>query len=410
MLSIKFSKFHYKRTFKIHFGDYVPALPFVLPPPILARMTSQHANSTWLEIDQGAITNNLLKFQEFTSTAVMAVVKANGYGHGMIQVAKAAESVGARYCGVARVEEALELRKKGLAIPVLVLGYTPDERFQEAIMEDISLTVFQPEQIETLAMAFDKTHRQSTVHVKVDSGMSRLGATPTEAYTLVQELSKMESVFLEGIFTHYACADDPSLPATDKQEKEFFELLSELDASASKPPIIHAANSAAALTRPSSYLDMVRIGIALYGMAPSKWVPLPDGIRPSLEWKAQLTAVYSLPPGRGISYGHEYVTTRNERIGVIPVGYGDGYRRISGNEVLLHGRRAALVGRVCMDQVIVQLDEFPEAQVGDEVVLLGRQGSEQILADQLADTWGTINYEVTCGVSARVPRFYHGEA
>lgn len=373
-------------------------------------MTSQHANSNWLEIDQGAITNNLLKIQAMTSTAVMAVVKANGYGHGITQVATAAESVGARYCGVARVEEALELRRNGIAIPILVLGYTPDERFQEAISKQISLTLFQPEQIETLATTFGNTHKQSTVHVKVDSGMSRLGATPAEAYTLVQRLSKMEGVFLEGIFTHYACADDPSLPVTHNQEKDFFDLLSELDTSGSRPPLVHAANSAAALTRPSSRLDMVRIGIALYGMAPSKMVPLPDELKPSLEWKAQLSAVSSLPPGKGISYGHEYVTTRHERIGIIPVGYGDGYRRINGNEVLIQGRRAAVVGRVCMDQVIVQLDEFPEAQVGDEVVLLGRQGSEQILADQLAETWGTINYEVTCGVSARVPRFYHSAA
>ena len=258
-------------------------------------------------------------------------------------------------------------------------------------------------------MVFDRTHKQSTIHVKVDSGMSRLGATSTEAYTLVQELSKMDGVSLEGIFTHYACADDPSIPATDRQEKEFLDLLSELDVSGHKPPLIHAANSAAALTRPSSFFDMVRIGIALYGMAPSKMAPLPNGLRPSLEWKAQLSAVYSLPPGRGISYGHEYITTRHERIGIIPVGYGDGYRRINGNEVLIQGRRAAIIGRVCMDQVIVQLDEIPEASVGDEVVLLGRQGSEQIMADQLAETWGTINYEVTSGVSTRVPRIYHSE-
>jgi len=173
-----------------------------------------------------------------------------------------------------------------------------------------------------------------------------------------------------------------------------------------RPEIVHTANSAAALTRPSTHFNMVRTGIAMYGLAPSPDVPLPEGIRAGLAWKAQLCEVRTLPPGTGISYGHIYTTTDYERIGVVPVGYGDGYRRVTGNSVLVRGCKVPIVGRVCMDQMMVQLDSVPDAQIGDEVVLIGSQGEEKISADMLAERWQTINYEVVCGISARVPRLY----
>jgi alanine racemase len=238
--------------------------------------------------------------------------------------------------------------------------------------------------------------------------MSRLGASPETAYEIVQRFLDKPDITLEGIFTHYACADELNNPLTDQQEKIFLDLVSEIRASGIEIPIIHAANSAAALTRPSSYLDMVRVGIALYGMKPSDEIPLPKNFQPTVTWKAQISSILNLPPGRGISYGHAYVTKRYETIGVIPVGYGDGYRRVMGNEVLIHGKRASVVGKVCMDQIMVQLDNIPEARIGDEVVLLGNQGQDRISPSELAKKWGTINYEVTCDLSARVPRFYYG--
>lgn len=370
-------------------------------------MFSHPGNSNWLEIDRSAIANNLQKIKELTSVNVMAVVKANGYGHGISEVAKIAGESGASYCGVARVDEALELRRTGIDTPILVLGHTSSDRFVEALGNDVSITIFQPEQMDALSSAVSQTGKPGTVHVKVDTGMSRLGATPPVAFQLVQTLANLPGINLEGVFTHFACADVPGSGATEKQEKQFRDLLAELDSAGIRPPLAHAANSAAALTRPSSHLDMVRIGIALFGMPPSAQVPLPDGFKSPLEWKAQLCAVFSLPPGRGVSYGHEYVTKGHETIGVVPVGYGDGYRWIQANEVLIRGVRVPLVGRVCMDQVIVKLDRIPDAKVGDEVVLLGTQGEETITAYELAQKWGTINYEVTCGLSARVPRFYH---
>jgi alanine racemase len=364
-------------------------------------------NSNWLEIDRGAIAHNLRRLKELTSVHVMAVVKANGYGHGITEVAKVAANSGAAYCGVARVDEALELRRAGVDIPIQILGYTHSDRFVEAIGNQITLTIFQLEQANLVQSAAELAGRKAKVHIKVDTGMSRLGAKPEDAYELVQRLSKENDVDLEGIFTHYACADELDNPITSQQESQFLDLLGEIQSLGIRPAIAHASNSAAALTRPSSNLDMVRIGIALYGMHPSADVQVPRDFRPSLTWKAQLSSVFTLPPGRGISYGHRYITQGYERIGVVPVGYGDGYRRVFGNQVLIRGRRVPVVGRVCMDQIMVQLDELPSAQIRDEVVLLGSQGEETISASELAQKWGTINYETTCDLSARVPRFYH---
>jgi alanine racemase len=374
---------------------------------ILVSMLSHPGNSNWLEVDRGAIINNLRRMQGLTSVRVMAVVKANGYGHGITQIARVVADAGAFSCGVARIDEALELRRGGVEIPIQVLGYTSSDRFVEAIGNDVTLTIFHPEQAKIIGAAAAQAGRIATVHIKVDTGMSRLGATPEVAFELVRQLSTEDDVFLEGIFTHYACADEPHLPVTEQQEKQFLDLLAELHTAGIRPEIAHAANSAAALTRPSSHFDMVRIGIALYGMNPSPEVLLPGTFKPTLTWKAQLSSIFTLPPGRGVSYGHSYVTKEFERIGVVPVGYGDGYRRVPGNEVLIGGKRTPVVGKVCMDQLMVHLGELPEAAIGDEVVLLGTQGEEEITASELAQKWGTINYEMTCGLSARVPRFYH---
>lgn len=365
--------------------------------------------SNWLEIDRTAIAGNVRRMAEVTGVAVMAVIKANGYGHGLVEVARTAVAAGAAYCGVARLDEALELRQAGVHAPVLVLGHTPEERLGEAVANDVSLTVYHASHVRALREALRWADRPARVHLKVDTGMSRLGAPPEEAVALLQELAATPGVTLEGLFTHFARADEPEDPTTAEQERLFREVLAEAQAAGLRPPLVHAANSAAALTRPSARFDMVRAGIALYGLAPSEQVPLPDGFRPALTWKARLTSVRTLPPGTGVSYGHVYRTQGWERIGVVPVGYGDGFRRVEGNVVLVRGRRVPVVGRVCMDQVMVRLDDVPEAQVGDEVVLIGAQGEAAIPVEEVARAWGTVHYEVTCGLSARVPRLYHGQ-
>jgi len=369
-------------------------------------MIKQNGYSNWLEVNRTKLKQNLKRIQQYTNTNVMAVVKANGYGHGIIEVSRIAAEAGVSYCGIARVEEGLELRSAGIRLPLLVLGYTPPYRFDRAIEADISITMFEPEQIDPLLEAAKRVGKTATVHVKVETGMGRLGAAPETAKSILQRLHHSQEAVVEGLFTHFARADEPDKPTTEDQQDVFNRLLEEVTEAGLRPPIIHSANSAASLTRPGTHYDMVRAGIALYGLPPSPDVPLPPGLEPALTWKAQLCEVRTLPPGTGISYGHIYTTTGQERIGVVPVGYGDGYRRVAGNSVLVHGHKVPIVGRVCMDQMMVQLDSVPDAAVGDEVVLIGRQGSEAITADMLAEHWGTINYEVVCGLSARVPRIY----
>lgn len=362
--------------------------------------------SNWLEVDRQVIIGNIKRLNDWTGVPMMAVVKANGYGHGITEVVRAAVEAGVPYCGVARVEEAFELRKAGIDTPVLVLGYTPDERFSEAFNQGISLTIFQPEQLPVLEAAASDASQPAKVHLKVDTGMSRLGVPPEVAFDLLQRLLKLKNVDVEGIFTHFARADELYAPTTEWQLRKFTDLLAEIETVGIRPPIAHASNSAAVLTRSNANFDMVRVGLAMYGMAPSTEVELLEGMQPALSWHARLSNIQVFPPGSGVSYGHVYTTHENETIGVVPVGYGDGYRREDGNQVLIHGRRVPVVGRVCMDQVMVRLDEVPEAEVGDEVILIGKQGSEQITAEELASHWETFNYEVVCGLSARVPRHY----
>ena len=341
-----------------------------------------------------------------TGVSVMAVIKANGYGHGILEVARTSVDAGAAYCGVARVEEALELRRQNFETPILVLGNTPAEKMGEAVGNRTSLTIFKPAHVDAVERAAASSGCDAVVHVKVDTGMSRLGATPQVAFDLLRRLHDAPHVHLEGIFTHFARADEPLDPTTEKQETLFLDLMSEIEGAGLRPPIVHAANSAAAISRPSSRFDMVRPGIAIYGLCPDKNMPLPADFRPALRWKARLSFIQRLEPGRGISYGHVYKTNKDETIGVVPVGYGDGYRRVSGNQVLIHGKRVPVVGRVSMDQLMVNLDDVPESKIGDEVILIGRQGDDCISPEELGDRWGTFNYEVICGLSARVPRSY----
>ncbi len=371
---------------------------------ILPLVATEHGSSTWAEVSPAALANNLSRLQDLAGVPVMAVVKAAGYGHGLANAARAVEAAGAASCAVARVDEALALRRAGISIPVLVLGETPRSLLRQALDQAVSLTVFTRRHLQELAEVLGDALSPATVHLKVDTGMSRLGASPEAAPELLVELSRMKQVEVAGLFTHFACADSPETPSNDMQEHKFRALLEKIGAAGLRPPWVHAANSAAALTRPSARFDLVRCGIALYGIDPSDEVPLPKGFVPALTWKAKLVHVQDLPAGAGVSYGHDYITEHAERVGVVGVGYGDGYRRQPGGELLILGARVPIVGRVCMDQVMVSLDQHPEAQPGDEVVLLGPQGREAIPAEELARRWGTIPYEVLCGISARVPR------
>lgn len=364
--------------------------------------------SNWIEVDLSAIGSNLRHLKSITKTEVMAVVKANAYGHGIIEVSRRALQAGALFCGVARVDEALELRRSGIAAPLLVLGETPRPRFREAVEAGISLTVYEPSHLQGLSQSAGLANREARVHIKVDTGMSRLGVSAGGAFALLRRASEHPGITVEGLFTHFARADETGAQTNQEQLERFEDLLREVDASGMRPRYVHTANSAAALALPTSRLDMVRPGIALYGLPPSADIHLPDDFRPALSWKSRISQTRMLTPGTGVSYGHEFVAEREQLVGVIPVGYGDGFRRVAGNSVLVHGEKVAVLGRVCMDQIIVDLSGVPQTSAGDEVVLLGEQGRARISAQDLGRIWGTINYEVLCGLSVRVPRLYQG--
>ncbi|HSV86976.1 MAG TPA: alanine racemase [Levilinea sp.] len=363
--------------------------------------------STWLDIDLGAIANNVAQLHQICGRPVIAVVKANGYGHGMVEAARAALKGGAAWLAVARLEEALVLRAAGISANILLMGYTPPERIVLAATENIRVTVYDAGVIEAYAAQLSAAGMTIHVHLKVDSGMGRLGIAPEDGAVFLRWLNEKRQLIVEGLFTHFARSDEPERPETHQQLERFCTLLRAVEESGMRPSIVHAANSAAALYFPESRFDMVRCGIAIYGLSPENEIDgLPAGFRPAATWKARLTSVKTLPPGSGIGYGHHYITRGSERIGVISAGYADGFRRRLGNFVLAGGQRVPVRGGVCMDQCMIALDSVPEAKIGDEVVLIGRQGNSRITAEEVGAEWSTINYEVVCGLANRLPRFY----
>jgi alanine racemase len=355
---------------------------------------------TWTEIDLAAIRTNTRRMKTRIGGRLMAVVKANAYGHGAILVAQAAAEAGADWLGVARASEGIALRQAGLMLPILVLGYTPPSAMASALEQALTLTVFDSDTAQAASTTARTLNRMATVHLKVDTGMGRLGVRPAEAPALLAALRQLPHLTVEGLFTHFAGSDLADLTSAQRQVAEFEAVL----AASPRPALVHVCNTAGALALPNAHFDMVRMGIGLYGLNPSAEVPLPSGFQPALTWKAQVAQVKTLPPGHGVSYGAEYVTATTETVAVIPVGYADGYRRYpkNVNDVLIHGQRAQVRGRVCMDQIIVGVSHIPAVQAGDEVILVG----PSLPADEVAQRWGTINYDVTSGIMARVPRRY----
>jgi alanine racemase len=362
---------------------------------------------TWLEVDLEAIAHNVRQVVDRVGpkVAVLAVLKADGYGHGALRVARTALNNGARYLGVASINEGAMLRQAGITAPILVLGYTPAWQARELVLNDLTATIFNLEVSQALRRAARELSRRVRVHVKVDTGMGRLGLLPDEVLPFVQELDGLPELDLEGLFTHFSVADADA-DYTRWQIQRFRQVVEELTSAGIQIPLIHAANSAATLSLPESHFNMVRLGIAMYGLHPSPQVPCPGGFRPALSFKTQVAQVKTLPPHSFVSYGNTYETTGEQRIAVIPVGYADGFRRAPRHwgYVLVRGRQAPIVGRVCMDQTMIDVTEIPEVRQGDEVVLIGAQGEERITAEDVAERLGTINYEVVSEILARVPR------
>jgi alanine racemase len=362
---------------------------------------------TWLEVDLEAIAHNFTRVIGMVGpkVRVLAVLKADGYGHGAVRVARTVLNNGAKYLGVASIGEGAALRQAGITAPILVLGYTPAWQARELALNGFTATVFSLDVARALSRAGAERDDQIRIHVKVDTGMGRLGLLPDDVVPFVLDLQKLPNLVLEGIFTHFSMADqDPGY--TRWQIDRFHEVLAALSEAGVEIPLIHAANSAAILSLPESHFTMVRLGIAMFGLHPSPGLHCPPDFRAALSFKTQVAQVKALPPGSYVSYGNTYQTTGEQRIAVLPVGYADGFRRAPRHwgEVLVRGRRAPIVGRVCMDQTMIDVTAIPDVRQGDEVVLIGEQGGERITAEDVAERLGTVNYEVVSEILARVPR------
>lgn len=366
----------------------------------------QPARPTWVEINLDAIASNTRLLAKMAAPAkVLAVLKADAYGHGMVKVARTVLNNGASWVGVATLGEAIVLRQAGVDAPILVMSYMPAWQAHEAILHHVSATIFTRE----LALAFSRAaadlNRTAYVHVKVDTGMGRLGLLPHEVLPFLQDI-RLPGLVVEGLFTHLATADEADLSYAREQLGRLETLLTQIEAAGLRPPLVHAVNSAGLINLPQGRYDMVRPGIALYGLPPSADTPLPSGFRPALTFKSTVGQVKTLPPGSPVGYGATYRTRGHETIAIIPVGYADGFRRSprTWGEVLVKGQRAPLVGRVSMDQTAINVTHIPNVRQGDEVVLIGRQGNEVITAEDVAEKLGTINYEVVSELLARIPR------
>jgi alanine racemase len=367
-----------------------------LHPPRPARLT-------WIELDLEAVAHNVrqVKARVGEDVSVMAIVKANAYGHGAVQVATTALNNGADYLGVASLDEAMQLRQAGVTEPILILGHTPAWGARQAVQNDLAVTIYD---LET-ARAFDRAARELRwtvkAHIKVDLGMGRLGLLPDQVAHLVRKLNHLEAVEIEGIYTHLLLADDLARTAqTREQLRQFTAVLRSLDAAGMSLRYVHAANSAAILSLPSSHFNMVRLGLAMYGLHPSVDVPCPPDFQRVLTWKATVVQVKSLSPGDGNN------ADQPRRIAIIPVGHADGFRRAPRDwgEVLIRGERAPLSGPVAMNLAMVDVTHIPGARAGDEVVLIGRQGRHEITAEDVARRLDTVNYEIVASIPAHIPR------
>ena len=360
-------------------------------------------------IDMEALDHN---FREVVRCAegqqVLAVVKARAYGHGAVEMSKRLLRLGADMLGVALVEEGRELREAGIDAPVLVMGATFPEQAEEMVSLKLTPAIFGLSVAQALSEAAYKRRTTINVHIKIDTGMGRIGIAPEDVPELIAALQKLRNISVQGLMTHFADADLRDKQFASKQMDRFESLLKALEAKKIKVPVRHAANSAAVLDFHRAFFTMVRPGLMLYGYNPLEEGALGADLRPVLSLVTRIAFIKKVPTGVPISYGRTFTTKRESAIATLPIGYADGYGRGLSNkgEALVRGMRVPVVGRVCMDMCMIDVTDVPAAREGDDVVLIGSQGSERITADDIAAKIGTIAYEVLCGISSRVPRIY----
>ncbi len=365
---------------------------------------------TWAEVDLAAIAHNVRELKRLIGPGVLlcAVVKANAYGHGAEKVARAALAHGADRLAVAQPAEGWQLRQAGISAPILILGPTPPWMAQRIVAHGLAVTVNTMETAQALSAAASATGAVVAVHLKVDTGMGRYGLLPEEVLPFAQVIASLSGLRLEGLWTHFAAADEADDAYLRRQLGLLLDVSARLKENGLDIPLRHAANSAATISHPAARLEMVRCGLALYGLYPGDACRGLITLRPAMSLHSRVARLRTLPAGSAISYGRTYVTARPTPVAFLPIGYADGLRRGLSNRgsVLIRGQRAPLIGRICMDGCMADVSAIADVQEGDKAVFLGRQGQAEITADEMAALLGTISYEVVTGMGPRVPRVY----
>ncbi|MCX5667225.1 MAG: alanine racemase [Candidatus Omnitrophica bacterium] len=375
-------------------------------------VTRARYRPTWADVDLKALEHNYIQVKRLAGKDVqmMAVVKANAYGHGTVEVSQVLEGMGVNYLGVATTDEAVRLRDHGIKTPILILGSVLPEEVKIAKDRDITLTLCSHEILKEIK-ALAKNEERGTkikVHIKVDTGMGRIGVWHEDALDFVKEAAAEKSVMLEGIYTHFSSAGRDEF-FTDYQMESFERFLTSIEKNWIKIPLRHAANSIATVDYKRAHLNLARPGLIIYGMYPKHTFPKLIKLKPVLSLKTRVVFLKDIPPGRSISYGRTFISQRHTKIATLPIGYADGYHRGLSNkaEVLIRGQYAPVVGKITMDQTMIDVGHIRGVKIGDEVVLIGKQGRHEIHIEKLARLAGTIAYDFICGISNRVPRIYN---
>ena len=360
----------------------------------------------WAEINLSAVRHNLTEIRRHIqpSAKLCVVVKANAYGHGAVEVSKVAVEIGADFLAVATIEEGLQLRRAGFNLPILILSLIPYDAAEIAVENKLTATVSDFELAKKISAAAVKFDTQAKIHLKIETGMGRIGIFPDDAIDIAEKISKLPNIEIEGVFSHFADADSSDKSFTLQQLEIFKNTCDKISERGINIKIRHIAESAAILEIPAAHLDMVRAGVITYGMYPSEFVKHTIEFQPVMKLVAKVAYVKEIPAGTSIGYGREYIAAKHAKIATIPLGYADGYiRAYKGFHVEINGKIAPIVGRVCMDQFMVDVSEIPNVEIGNEVILFG---SEKISVDDAARHLNTINYEITCLVSNRVQRIF----
>jgi len=374
-----------------------------------------HHRATRAEIDLQAFRHNFQNLRSHISpqTRIMAVVKADAYGHGALPCARVAVECGADYLGAGVIEEGIELRQSGLDAPILILGSIFPDEAEDLVRHDLATIVCTLPLAQALAKEAEKQNKTASVHIKVDTGMNRLGVLPENLPELLNQIRNLPNLKIEGVSTHFASADDEVLSITQAQFKKFQAALACLKQD--DRPLIHCSNTSALFKFPESHFDMVRPGLILYGALPSPSLQAVliekenlSPFKPVMQWKSRIILVKSIAKGQPVSYSGSFTTQRGSLIATLPVGYADGLHRSLSNkmDVLIRGKRAPQIGNICMDMTLIDVTEIQDVQAGDEVVLFGKQEGQTITVDEMATKGGTIPYEILCNVGKRVPRIY----